>query len=322
MNKVEKVSIGGYAFTLEDMVYGMLDGYLAELRRFYSDRPEGDEIMEAVEDRIAEHLLDSCGKDSVIRETDVRSIIDIIGRPQDMELGTGDDFKSKEQAQKPENGEWWKDNPQKKMMRDPEHRVIGGVCSGLATYFQVDVVIVRLIWVALFVFGIVSADRWNCDGLLPVVVCLYPIMWMIVPAPKTKKEQRIVHDAASEVTGTSDFWPVFGKVCRIFFGFVFSLAGISLMILIFVAIFYWNDVHSLIYGLIHDMWGTYPDNDNPLYLLLATFVFPAVGFLWEGIRMLFDLKPEVKWHPGLVCFLLWFASLVAFGVIYSVEFFL
>lgn len=311
MNRVEKVSIGGYAFTLDDKAYALLESYMAELGGFYSGRKDGGEIIEAVEERIAEHLLDSCGKDSVIPETAVRTIIETIGRPESMQDGSEDAGNAPQSAGEKE--EWWKDNPRKKMLRDPEHRIIGGVCSGLAAYMQVDVVIVRLVWVALFVFGIIAADNWNWDGFLPVVVLLYPVLWVIVPTPTTMKEQRMVRDAASEVSGSSDFWPVLGKACRLAFGLIFSLLGICMITAVLALAFSWTIIPGL--------WAIFPESDASHYILYAVLGLPAVGFLWEGIRMLFDLKP-LKWHPGLVCFLLWFASVIAFGVVFSTQFFL
>ena len=56
----------------------------------------------------------------------------------------------------------------KKLYRDEYHKVIGGVCAGLAQYFEMDVTIVRLLFAfAFFVGGV---------GFIP-----YIILWIVLP---------------------------------------------------------------------------------------------------------------------------------------------
>lgn len=56
----------------------------------------------------------------------------------------------------------------KRLYRDSQNRLIGGVCSGLGDYFNVDFSIIRIIWLLLFLFGGI--------GLLA-----YIIAWIVVP---------------------------------------------------------------------------------------------------------------------------------------------
>lgn len=56
----------------------------------------------------------------------------------------------------------------KKLVRKRKGRVLGGVCAGLADYFNVDVVLIRLIFVAFTL-------TW-ASGLL-----LYILAWIIIP---------------------------------------------------------------------------------------------------------------------------------------------
>ena len=60
----------------------------------------------------------------------------------------------------------------KKLERDTQHKVIGGVCSGLANYFDVDVVLLRVLLACMLVFA--GAGSW-----------LYVILWVVIPAAKT-----------------------------------------------------------------------------------------------------------------------------------------
>jgi phage shock protein C len=63
--------------------------------------------------------------------------------------------------------------PAKRLMRSSTNKKLGGVCAGLADYFDVDPTIVRVVWlIAVFCGG---------AGLL-----LYLILWIVLPlAPAT-----------------------------------------------------------------------------------------------------------------------------------------
>ena len=67
MTKVEKVSIGGIAFVLDEEAYGILDSYLGELRDYYGDRDGGGEIMDDIEERLAE-LITEKSRGSEVRK--------------------------------------------------------------------------------------------------------------------------------------------------------------------------------------------------------------------------------------------------------------
>lgn len=60
----------------------------------------------------------------------------------------------------------------KRLTRPVEGRVIAGVCIGMAHYFNVDVVVVRLLWILLLLPG-------GIPGLLPYVIC-----WIVIPSEK------------------------------------------------------------------------------------------------------------------------------------------
>ena len=301
--------MGGYAFTMEESAYEALDRYISELDRHYSSRSEHAEIMEAFEDRIAELLLSFRGGEGVVISADIDRVVSTLGKPWTEE---DNDALNNEECggDREEKTEWWQEKPARKLMRDPGHRVIGGVCSGIAAYFKIDVVMVRLIYVLLFIVGIVFADRGWWDGLLPIMACLYPILWIAMPAPRNGREQKILEEAAVESNGDSDFWPVMGKVLRTVFGICFTLVGTTILIVSIVAGTCMDDIPGI--------WFV---DESPLSIAcaFAIIVLPALGFLWEGVKMLFGLKSP-KWHPGLICFLLWFAALVTFGAISASSF--
>ena len=85
MTEIEKVSIGGYAFTLEKAASEEVGQYLKNLEAHYLGKPGGKEIMEGIEERMAELLLERCGHGRVATMADIQGIIGILGRPERIE---------------------------------------------------------------------------------------------------------------------------------------------------------------------------------------------------------------------------------------------
>ncbi|MBR2227663.1 MAG: hypothetical protein IJ893_07310, partial [Bacteroidales bacterium] len=85
MKEIEKVSIGGYAFTLEKDASAQVEAYLKDLEAHYLGQPGGKEIMEGIEERMAELLLERRGQNGVATVADIRAILDILGRPERIE---------------------------------------------------------------------------------------------------------------------------------------------------------------------------------------------------------------------------------------------
>ena len=85
MTEIEKVSIGGYAFTLEKAAAEEVGQYLKNLEAHYLGKPGGKEIMEGIEERMAELLLERCGGGRVATMADIQSLIGILGRPERIE---------------------------------------------------------------------------------------------------------------------------------------------------------------------------------------------------------------------------------------------
>ena len=117
MKQVEKVSIGGYAFMLDKEASEKIGQYITELEAHYLSRPEGKEVMESIEERIAELLLERCGKDRVASTADVQYVIDIIGRPEKIEENDPEPEQSGEK-------------PRKKLYRDMENKRLGQYFTG------------------------------------------------------------------------------------------------------------------------------------------------------------------------------------------------
>lgn len=168
MNKIIIINLGGRSIQIEEDAYDVLRNYLQQLEQQFMHAESGKDIIEDIEARISEMLNEKIrdGKTS-ISLTDVNEVIRIMGRPADMD---GESSGEQQTSGEPYEGRV------KRLFRDPDHRLIGGVCSGMAQYFSIDVTIVRIIWLlSFFMFG---------TGFL-----VYIVLWMVVPKANTTAEK-------------------------------------------------------------------------------------------------------------------------------------
>ena len=127
MTEVEKVSIGGYAFTLEVEAYAIVKQYLEELDAHYSQLEGGSEVMEGIEERMAELLYEKCADNGVASVAEVEDIIATLGKPSAIESESDPEPKK---AEAPAG--LGRKETKKRLYRDPTGKILGGVCSGLA----------------------------------------------------------------------------------------------------------------------------------------------------------------------------------------------
>lgn len=171
MKKVININFCGQVIAIEETAYELLKQYIASLKNYFSKEDGGDEIVSDIESRIAE-LFGNRLKLGIncITDEDVESIITSIGRPEDFdpeysdsEQGSGKSDSSKSLESEPKA-----DNSSRKLYRNSNDKIIGGVCSGLAHYFKIDPAWMRIIFVLLF----------------SVLFWVYLILWIILkPMP-------------------------------------------------------------------------------------------------------------------------------------------
>ena len=139
MKEIERVSLGGYAFTLDQDAAELVASYLDELERHYAARQGGSEVLEGIGERMAELLHEQCGRDGVASKAVIENIITILGRPEQIEAEEGDEPDKQSHDDSSAKG----DSPRRKLYRDMSNKVVAGVCSGLSTYFNIDVALPR-----------------------------------------------------------------------------------------------------------------------------------------------------------------------------------
>lgn len=153
MKRVVQINLGGHPITIDDDAYEHLARYLKAIDRSFEDLDGHDEILQDIEIRIAELFHEKLKGRLIVSMADVDAVIDVMGAPDTFKDGSGPISDQRQSKKKPEE-EKFRFRPGKKLYRDPDNKIIGGVCSGLAAYFGIpDPVWVRLAFVLLFFTG-------------------------------------------------------------------------------------------------------------------------------------------------------------------------
>lgn len=193
MKGIINVSIAGIAFKLEEEAFSRLEKYLASIRNHYGNSPEGKEIQADIEARIAEIILTQQDASVVVPLSLINGILDRLGSAEDIS-GETDEKQNRESYPDPETSG---KRIAHRLYRNPDEAKIGGVCSGLAAYFNIDPVFIRLIFLLpailflFFIFLSISGIRpwWLGGGFIPglttVFVILYFLLWIVIPKAKT-----------------------------------------------------------------------------------------------------------------------------------------
>ncbi|MCD8418102.1 PspC domain-containing protein [Tenacibaculum finnmarkense genomovar finnmarkense] len=171
MNKTININLGGFFFHIDEVAYQKLNYYLKAIANSLNDDPQGkNEIISDIEARISELLSEKITDvRQVINENDIEQIITIMGQPEDYSETQdtySDDYSSNYKTEK---------GSVKKLFRDGDDKFLGGVCSGIAHYFNIDVIWIRLAFIILV-----------ASGFSPLA---YIILWVLLPEAKTTSEK-------------------------------------------------------------------------------------------------------------------------------------
>ena len=132
MKKTLTVNISGIVFHIDEDAYEKLNQYLASVRRHFTPDDGCDEIMADIESRIAETLQEKISDSKqVVSLHDVQAVISQLGEPD--QIG-GEEEPATEEAGKRIRTE----KTARRLYRDPDNAILGGVAGGLGAYFQVD----------------------------------------------------------------------------------------------------------------------------------------------------------------------------------------
>jgi len=176
MKKTFTINISGSVFHIEEDAYEKLKSYLHMLTNHFGSDDDGREILQDIEARIAELFTQKMAKEEkdVVLDSWVDEVIERMGKPEDFMEAEGEETEERAEG-KTENNQSGK--VKRRMYRDPDHRVIGGVCSGMAAYFNMDPVILRIIFIILL---FPTSGFW---------FIIYLILWIAVPKAKTTAQK-------------------------------------------------------------------------------------------------------------------------------------
>lgn len=171
MNKTISINLGGFFFHIDEDAYQKLSRYFDAVKRSLSADGR-DEIMKDIESRIAELFQERLKNDKqVVGLTEIEEVISIMGQPEDYKI---DDEKSTYQSSSSSSTNFY--YPSKRLYRDKENGMLGGVMAGLGHYLGIDTLWLRIIMVILF-FGFGT-------GLF-----VYIVLWILVPEAVTTTQK-------------------------------------------------------------------------------------------------------------------------------------
>ncbi len=171
MKKTFSVNLGNRVYNIDEDAYMHLKDYLDRIESYFSDEKEREDIINDIEMRLSELFSDRLSATKqVVTMIDVHEAIKIMGNPQ--EIGGEKNHAEQERS----HTSYDRNSGPRRLYRDPDNRVIGGVCGGLGAFLNFDPVIIRvLLCILFFVFGV---------GLF-----IYLILWIVVPEARTTAQK-------------------------------------------------------------------------------------------------------------------------------------
>ncbi|PRY40055.1 phage shock protein C (PspC) family protein [Spirosoma oryzae] len=369
MKKTISINISGVIFHIEEDGYDKLKHYLSSVQQYFSTYEDSQEIVTDIENRIAEKLLaklKAADKQAVSLE-DVNELVAAMGSVADFEaveeeevlvttggrnstggsrqvppVGATSSGSSTASGTVPPAGDY---AGPRRLVRDLRRKTLGGVAAGLAHYFSVDVVWIRLLFVALVVgfptlAGVSGSDGEFSGTLSGFTVLIYIAMWIALPGSvgieedKTKKkffrnpDDKVLGGVAS---GIAAYFGVDPGVVRLLFvlGIVFFGVGFLFYIVLWIISPAANTVTEkmemqgqpiTLYNIENSIKQSLNINDTPnsesSMTRILLFPFRAVAMILKGLGnalgpFLNGIVALIRVTAGIILLLLGFALMIA-----------
>lgn len=342
MKKTFTVNLNGIVFHIDEDAYQLLDSYLTNLRIHFSREEGSDEIMSDFEARISELLNERIRLGfNVITIEHVEEVIQRMGKPEELFAGeekhAGSEFSATTEPTAGASDRKFR----KRLMRDPDDKMLGGVASGLAAYFGIDTTLLRLVMILLLIVSMT----------VPITI-IYIVLWLVLPLARTATDRlmmrgepvnlenigRTVTDGFEKVSDdmrayirTNAPRTPLQKIADFivsFFAAVLKVGAVLLGILLIpVCIFVLFILLIVVFALIVGGWSavfSYLPIDSDMYFVsempnymavwgsisgILLLGIPLMALLYRLFRRSLNLGPmagAVKW----ILLLVWLASLV------------
>lgn len=339
MKKTIRINISGLIFNLDEDAYKKLQHYLNSITNKFLNTEEGTEVIADVEARIAELFQEktNTGKE-VINISDIEDIIEIMGTPEDFD----DVYEEDEIHAEPQSKTYQSTKSNRRVYRDSDNRVVSGLSAGIAAYFGIDPVIVRVIFVLATLFYGAS-------------LLIYILLWIIIPeATSTSQKlemrgesinieniEKSIKDEFSNVKTSFSKWQesktyskisdnttsivqFSGKIAMIVFKVILVILGIWLFltslgvlgsftgILFFndtiFSPFTWNDINFAFTDLIKLFADPFTAYSGMISLYLV-IIIPALAIIYFSLKLIFRFKVRNR-AIGIIGAALWVVSLM------------
>jgi phage shock protein PspC (stress-responsive transcriptional regulator) len=338
MNKTITINLSGIVFHIDENAYDTLRKYLEKLKSHFNATNGSEEIMADIESRIAEMFSERVTQiRTVIVMDDVNAVIEAMGNPDEV---AGEEKAHQQTASASSSSSSSSDSSVasgKRFFRNIDEKIFGGVCSGIAAYFDFDPLWLRLAFALSFFFA--------GTGLI-----LYLILWLIIPAARTtaeklqmrgervnisniekniREEMGTVKEKFEEFgkTMSSDetkrkikenshkvgsfigevftrFFQIIGKVI----GFIITVFSIGALIGLTIVVFSLFGVFSVAFPtVLTQMIFTTGDLGWLITGAILVIGIPLVLLLLNGIKILFNVNLYLK-RVGLIMLIFWLAG--------------
>lgn len=341
MKKTLTVNLGGTVFHIDEDAYRLLDNYLSNLKIHFRKEAGADEIIDDIERRISELFAEKLTAGSqVITITDVEEVIARMGKPEDMEA---------ENDSEPSVGNATRTTIHRRLYRNPDDKLLGGVISGMAAYLGWDVTLLRLLLLVVLICGV--------GTLIPV----YIVCWLVIPEARTAAEKlsmrgeavtvenigKTVTDGFEKVAnGVNDYmksdkprtflqklgdalvmvagW--FFKICLVIFVIICSpllfVFGVVFVALLFAAVMVAIGGGAALISMFPTfdvILPTSPLSAIVMYIAGILLVgIPLVSLVWAIFSQIFKWQPMasgLKW----TLVILWIVSAAVFGICFAMQ---
>lgn len=332
MNEIKRCSLSGVGFTLEKEAYNRLNDYLQSLKRAYKNNPDSEEILADIEARIVELILSAqSSAENVVCLPLIENIIAQLGSPEDI---SGED----EQSHSENNS-----RIPRRLYRDLENSKLGGVCAGLAKYFGVEVVWIRLaIFSPLLLIPLNNIPHigWLSQvgaNIFGIFLLTYLILWFAIPGAKSARQkleqegERISAQSIAERQGATQEEKAkssvatavtsFGRFMATFFKILLGLLLFPIAFVIFAMLFSLvvitigiGEIFMIDIGNFSGLIEATNEVGTPLMIFaLLTILVPAIYIAYLFIVLLINKRP--RWWVLVVTIIVWFLLLL--GTIFS-----
>ena len=312
MKKTYTINLSGKIFHIDEDALEKLQEYINTLKTYYTREEDGNEIMDDIENRIGELFTESLKGQfrEVVTLEDVDQAIATMGTPDDI---IDEDEQPRTSPSK----------QAKKLYRNPDDKILGGVAGGMAAYWGISSLLIRICFVLLCCY-------------YGIFIIIYIILWIAVPKAKTTKQklemkgesinvsniERSIKDEYQEIKngkgaafmnrigeGLCEVLTIIGKVLAIIIGVSLFFGGIFMLFAFLSALFLPN-LYPWKSGFMEFTYFFTPLNFTLGKIAISFLIgIPIIMIIYMAIKLLFSFKSNNK-VIALSAFSCWMLGLV------------